>query len=248
MSHRIFFLAVHILCCLEWICLVPEDGSTSGAERTKTPGAMGTKTSVVPALPLPLPLRLFPVASFLIVHVSPRHLALALSLSATAIHLSPYAANIISADISHTAAAARQHAQHGLLYLSLSFHCLLRISSASFAHLIWFLFVVWNGDTGALLAGRLGRMMCRSDLVAAIYPQVWIDFVGRISPSKSMAGLVGGVLRQGRVLAVGGRGRRVILISAAYMYWPGMILIHRISMCYQPISVNDLTMNIFPKR
>ena len=247
MSHRIFFLAVHILCCLEWIRLVPEDGNTSGVERTKTPGAMGTKTSVVLALPLPLPLRLFPVASFLIVHVSPRHLALALSLSAAAIHLSPYAATT-GDDISHTKAAAAAARQHGLLYLSLSFHCLLRITSASFAHLIWFLFVVWNGDTGALLAGRLGRMMCRSDLVAAIYPQVWIDFVGRISPSKSMAGLVGGVIRQGRVLAVGGRGRRVILISAAYMYWPGMILIHRISMCYQPISVNDLTMNIFPKR
>ena len=211
LSHRttcrLFFLAVHMLCCLEWIRLVPADGNTSGVERTKTSGAERTNTSVVPES-LPLPFRLFPFASLLTIHASPRHLALALSLSAAAIHLSPYATNIISADISHTAAAARQHGLHGLLYLSLSFHCLLRISSASFAHLVWFLFVVWNGDTGALLAGRLGRMMCRSDLVAAICPQAWIDFVGRISPSKSMTGLVGGVLGA----------------AATAVYWPNVML------------------------
>ena len=211
LSHRttcrLFFLAVHTLCCLEWIRLVPENGNTSGVERTKTSGAKRTNTSVVPES-LPLPLRLFPFASLLIIHAPPHRLALALSLSAAAIHLSPYATNIISANISHTAAAARQHAQHGLLYLSLSFHCLLRISSASFAHLVWFLFVVWNGDTGALLAGRLGRMMCRSALVAAICPQVWIDFVGRISPSKSMTGLVGGVLGA----------------AATAVYWPNVML------------------------
>ena len=214
LSHRttcrLFFLAVHILCCLEWIRLVPDDGNTSGAERTKASGAERTNTSAVPAS-LPLPLRLFPMASLVIVHTSPRHLALALSLSATAIHLSPYAA--ISSDCDDispraTASAARQHAQHGLLYLSLSFHCLLRISSASFAHLIWFLFVVWNGDTGALLAGRLGRMMCRSDLAANIVPQMLIDFVDRISPSKSMTGLVGGVF-----------GAAVTAV-----YWPSLML------------------------
>lgn len=215
LSHRttcrLFFLAVHILCCLEWIRLVPDDGNTrtSGAERIKTSGAERTKVSVGPAS-LSLPLRLFPVASLLIVHASPRHLVLALSLSAAAIHLSPYAETTRD-DISHTtaaAAAARQHAQHGLLYLSLSFHCLLRISSASFAHLIWFLFVVWNGDTGALLAGRLGRMMCRSDLAANIVPQMLIDFVGKISPSKSMTGLVGGVF-----------GAAVTAV-----YWPSVML------------------------
>ena len=60
LSHRttcrLFFLAVHMLCCLEWIRLVPADGNTSGVERTKTSGAVGTKTSVVPALTLSLPL------------------------------------------------------------------------------------------------------------------------------------------------------------------------------------------------
>ena len=256
LSHRItcriFFQCVHLLCCLEWIRLVPQDeakettgqsqsqqhdtgkgGSVTAAtvdetaryKKTDGDGSrekagvaknMCTSTGDArrPDKDVPLPLKLFPMASILIINASNQQLPLTLCLWSTMIHLSIYWTTSDNFGLSTT--AARQHAQHGLLYISLSFHCLLQIASTSFSHTVWFLFVVWNGDTGALISGRVGRMLCKTDLLAAICPRMLIDFVKRVSPSKSMTGLVGGVL--GAALTA--------------VYWPSVMLCVQ-SICLQ---------------
>ena len=252
LSHRItcriFFQCVHLLCCLEWIRLVPQveaQETTAQSRRLaaekgdpitaatigeterykKTDGDGGSVKACgstnIPTIgsnssggSVPLPLQLFPMASILIINAANQELPLALCLSSAMIHLSLYWTSNENSDTTPT--GARQHAQHGLLYLSLSFHCLLQIASTSFSHTIWFLFVVWNGDTGALIAGRVGRMLCTTDLLAAICPRMLIDFVKRVSPSKTMTGLVGGVF--GAALTA--------------VYWPSVMLwVH--SMCLQ---------------
>ena len=166
-----------------------DDGSGTISGGSKNIPAIGSNES---GGSVPLPLKLFPLASILIINASNQQLPLALCLSSAMIHLSLYWTSSDNPDT--TAIAARQHAQHGLLSLSLPFHCLLQIASTSFSHTIWFLFVVWNGDTGALIAGRVGRMICKTDILAAICPRMMIDFVKRVSPSKSITGLVGGVI------------------------------------------------------
>ena len=206
--------------------VIPGKGGSGTASRSgeterykKTDGDNGSGTSrsgglkKIPAIgskasggDVPLPLKLFPLASILIINASKQQLPLALCLSSTMIHLSIYWTSNNSGISAAT--TARQHAQHGLLYLSLSFHCLLQIASTSFTHTIWFLFVVWNGDTGALIAGRVGRMLCQADIVAVICPRMLIDFVKGVSPSKSMTGLVGGVV--GAALTA--------------VYWPSVML------------------------
>merc|ERR1712091_375492 len=71
-----------------------------------------------------------------------------------------------------------------VLSLTVPFHHLGLISSASFAHTVWLLFVVWNGDTGALVSGRAGRMLAGAagDPLAALFPRQVVGAVRRISP------------------------------------------------------------------
>jgi len=102
-----------------------------------------------------------------------------------------------------------RHVIHGLLYLTLSFHHLILLSQDSFTHILYILFIVWNSDTGALIAGRVSKMIFskrqhyqrqqhHNDIMAQILS---ITKVGRfiikvvkcISPSKSITGFMGGI-------------------------------------------------------
>jgi phosphatidate cytidylyltransferase len=67
----------------------------------------------------------------------------------------------------------------GLLLITIPWRSWIRIQS-SFVHTVNILLVAWTADTGALVAGRL----------APRPPPRWL---ARISPAKSLPGLVGGV-------------------------------------------------------
>lgn len=79
------------------------------------------------------------------------------------------------------------HLVHGLLLVTLPFHTWYQVS-ASFTHTVTLLFIVWNCDTGALVAGRIRRMLFPN------HPTHNISWVKAISPAKSIVGMCGGML------------------------------------------------------
>lgn len=104
----------------------------------------------------------------------------------------------------------KYHALHGLLYISIPFYCWMRIALTSFSHTTYLLFIIWNTDTGALLAGRFSKMLTnfssteavaslKHDLVGNILSKsllgrYFIQIIIAISPSKSITGFAGGLL------------------------------------------------------
>lgn len=106
-------------------------------------------------------------------------------------------------------ANSKNHAIHGIVYISLPFYCWMQLSSQSFTHTVFLLFVVWNTDTGALIAGRVSKMLTSSssaspsslkrDIVGNLlsksrYGRFAIQIIQSISPSKSITGFVGGLM------------------------------------------------------
>lgn len=79
------------------------------------------------------------------------------------------------------------HFCHGLLLLTLPFHTWYLVSR-SFTHTVSLLFIVWNCDTGALIAGRMRRMLFPNT------PLMQVEWLKRISPAKSIVGIGGGIL------------------------------------------------------
>ncbi len=114
--------------------------------------------------------------------------------------------NLLIQSLSHT----KYHALHGLLYISIPFYCWMRIALTSFSHTTYLLFIIWNTDTGALLAGRFSKMLTTSssteaatslkhDLVGnvlskSLLGRYFIQIIKAISPSKSITGFAGGLL------------------------------------------------------
>lgn len=197
-------------------------------------------------------LQAFPALSLIVASAPERYLTLALSLSAAALYLSSrwegdvgnrssYSRPSTSAAAADTAASASRHAVFGLLYVSLSIRHLLLLSSRSFSHTLQFLFVVWNGDTGALVAGRLGRTFAKSvmgrtdideggtgtDLLAPFCPAGMRRYLKKASPSKSVTGLVGAV----------------VFGMATAMFWP-KLLVWVGSMCSE-LGFNGLADRLF---
>ena len=81
----------------------------------------------------------------------------------------------------------RRHMILGTLLVSLPFRAWLQLASTDFASTISILLVVWNCDTGALLAGRLYHKTG--------FPRMPVPlWIRKISPAKSMEGFVGGIL------------------------------------------------------
>ena len=78
------------------------------------------------------------------------------------------------------------HLLHGLLLITWPFHVWYQVSQ-DFSHTVTLLFIVWNCDTGALVAGRLRKMLIPTK------PPV-IPWLHAISPAKSLVGMWGGVL------------------------------------------------------
>lgn len=97
---------------------------------------------------------------------------------------------------------AYQHVLDGFLFITTGFSSLLFISvSAGFMHALFFALVVWNGDTGALIAGRLGKFLhlkypskFPSDLVSLLVPSFITKIVFKVSPKKTMTGFLGGLV------------------------------------------------------
>lgn len=79
------------------------------------------------------------------------------------------------------------HLLHGLLLLTLPFHAWYQVSR-SFTHTVSLLFIVWNCDTGALVAGRVRRMLFPNQ------PPHKIAWLQSISPAKSIVGMWGGLV------------------------------------------------------
>lgn len=84
-------------------------------------------------------------------------------------------------------ATRNHHLVNGLLLLTLPFHTWYQVSQ-SFTHTVTLLFIVWNCDTGALVAGRVRRMLFPST------PPAQIEWLHSISPSKSLVGMWGGIV------------------------------------------------------
>ena len=149
----------------------------------------------------PASLRMFPAISVLVASLPSELTIMGLSLASAALYLSSrcyddssYQGRLRQPGRQHRAAA--KHCLHGLLYVTLSFRNLLLISSSrsGFAHTVWLLFTVWNGDTGALVAGRAGRTLFRGeDVLARFCPPTFLAFLRAISPGKSVTGVGGGV-------------------------------------------------------
>lgn len=72
----------------------------------------------------------------------------------------------------------------GTLFITIPFRAWL-IVGEDFHHLVSVLLTVWNGDTGALVVGRISKARGFSTV-----PPSWLY---KISPNKSLAGLWGGV-------------------------------------------------------
>lgn len=90
----------------------------------------------------------------------------------------------------------------GIFLVSIPFRAWCCNVSRDFELTVSLLFTVWNCDTGALVIGRLFKSLHRCPL-----PQpAWLQ---RISPSKSLAGLVGGVAF----------GTLTYLVLPVFWYW-----------------------------
>eukprot|EP00934_Nitzschia_sp_Nitz4_P004653 Nitzschia sp. Nitz4//scaffold24_size164493//97462//98391//NITZ4_002334-RA/size164493-processed-gene-0.204-mRNA-1//1//CDS//3329544132//4643//frame0 len=81
----------------------------------------------------------------------------------------------------------QRHYALGLLLVTLPFRAWIRMAPNDFASTISVLLVVWNADTGALLAGRLASKLP----IPRCPVPTWIH---KISPAKSMEGYLGGVM------------------------------------------------------
>ena len=150
--------------------------------------------------------KLYPISSLIVVNSSPRLLTFYLSSFAAVFYLSSYIdlSSVESTDKSGQEQmrifSISRHAIHGLLFVTLSFYHWIQISKLSFSHTIYILFIVWNCDTGALVAGRIGKsFFSKKDIVGVFlskfkFGQNLIHIVQKISPSKSLTGFFGGIL------------------------------------------------------
>ena len=201
-SAYVFFQGAHLLCTFEWLKLIPSAGKIKSdtpsknknfgegnGEASKHKVDANLNTSSIAA-------RAFPILSILISCSSEKMITLLLSITAAVVYLSMYMQGEEQKDdIERTI----RHLNHGFLFLTLPFYHWIRLSQQSFASTFFVLFTAWNCDTGALLAGRIGKMIFSSNdivgdiLIQSVYGKAMMQFVKRISPSKSITGFSGGI-------------------------------------------------------
>lgn len=114
---------------------------------------------------------LFVVVSMIVSQLSDKVLQLGIVLGMTALYI----------------VTRNAHLLHGLLMVTIPFHTWYQVSQ-SFTHTVTLLFIVWNCDTGALVAGRIRRMLFPN------IPLVQLEWLRAISAAKSIAGIWGGIL------------------------------------------------------
>ncbi|KAI2502181.1 Cytidylyltransferase family [Fragilaria crotonensis] len=167
LSHTItaylFFLGVHLLCCLEWIRL--QDSSLS---------ARGILDFVV-----------FASLSVLMANMPYRWIPLGHWLSTCVLYLYQFP-------------TPSPHLLFGLVFLSIPMSAWYLVA-LSFRHTISLLLIVWNCDTGALLVGRIAKSLVpgaqqQQPQSPSPQGQTSVGWLHKISPAKSMAGIVGGLV------------------------------------------------------
>lgn len=200
-SSHIFFQVVHLCCILEWLQLKPSDKLS--AILSKQIGTVGD--TLLPDGEIPFKCSslklLFPIVSLLTVYIPSCYISVYTIIIVSAIYLSAYI------DMEHVCQRQKvliqsyaAHAIHGLLFFSIPFHYWVLVSKSSFSNTIFLLFTVWNTDTGALIAGRVGKMcFCSQDVIGDLVVRCgigrWlVGAIKRISPSKSVTGFCGGIL------------------------------------------------------
>lgn len=115
---------------------------------------------------------LFVVVSMAVAQLSDDMMSLGLIMGMTVLYLS----------------TRNHHLVHGLMLITLPMHTWYQVASLSFTHTVTLLFIVWNCDTGALIAGRVRRILFPNA------PPHKIAWLHSISPAKSLAGMWGGIL------------------------------------------------------
>ena len=92
---------------------------------------------------------------------------------------------MLTSDAPVTSPIVQLQATAGVLLITIPNRAWLRVSQ-DFAPTVSLLLTVWNCDTGALIAGRLGKSMGTN----------WVqpDWLQQASPNKSLEGLLGGFL------------------------------------------------------
>jgi CDP-diglyceride synthetase len=180
--------AVHLICALEWLRLVPKKSQQDDDDDKNHHARLITETTAMRCI--------FTAVSLLIAaSQEPPFVLLALAFGILTITKS-----LVN---SPHEAAAIQHFQNGTVFLSVGFYHLLQISTASKVHAIYFIMIVWNCDTGALLSGKMNRRLFAGkknngeagDLVVSLLglPLSLKKNLNLVSPQKTVTGIVGGL-------------------------------------------------------
>ncbi|KAL7544802.1 hypothetical protein ACHAWF_008164, partial [Thalassiosira exigua] len=219
-TSRLFFQGAHAACLLEWRALAPaeipetagarsENGSSDGAAVgtgsgrddavSRAPGEIASNDAQGSSLSNCL-FCLFSVSSAILTVLPTSLLPLGLLAHGIAVRLIPHFPRFQACHSRNaTILAAAEHYQFGLLYLSMGFHFLLRISRIGGPiHIGNLFFIVWMSDTGALVCGRLMKRKGsrattgRSDTTTQSGP--FLSFLKSISPGKTVPGLLGALV------------------------------------------------------
>lgn len=159
--------ASHLLCILEWIQLMPE-------ECKRTVGTNNFSTAYF----------YYPLTSLWI--ASSKNPLWLLCLFFAIFTLASF-----TTGVNHVCQRLYfQHLLQGLMFVSIGHYHLIQISLKSFTHTMYFMFTVWNCDTGALLGGKFlgGKKNYQKHINA---PISWLH---SISPNKTISGLLSGIL------------------------------------------------------
>ncbi len=224
----LFFQGAHILCLIEWRALIPSDTTTSNSVVAKLEGKSSAAAEVVEDKQINLrsllrqlfvhdnndtsPLsnytfRIFCIFSIVISILPTSMLPLGLLSFGIVLRLLPHLP-IFHTSFTHYSTTAYlvelEHYQFGLVYLTVGFHFLIRISRIGGpAHIGNLLFVVWMSDTGALIMGRVTKNTTtrRGEKTHATekirrhcYHETFLSFLKSISPGKTLPGLLGAVI------------------------------------------------------
>jgi CDP-diglyceride synthetase len=174
----VFFMGAHALVTWEYIDLEPSDSphhKISTTTTTATPTKSSSTSSSSSSSSSSSFGFIFIVASLLLAHVSDDKL----------FHL------LVCCTAGVFVWMRRHHWILGMVLVTIPFRTWY-VLSQDFASTISLLLVVWNCDTGALLAGRLTKKLVLSGIIPRRMPVPrWIHV---ISPAKSMEGFLGGIL------------------------------------------------------
>ena len=92
------------------------------------------------------------------------------------------------------------HLAFGLTFITAGFNSILSIASQGLGNCIYFALIVWNGDTGALVAGRVGTLFhlilnqsMPADILSVLFPRSFSNAIHQLSPNKTITGFVGGI-------------------------------------------------------